>query len=170
MANQLTHGLLAVAIMTIINSILGTEPISWNVFLAGMAAMVLGFDAGNSRISGGSPVGHSLGFGIFLAYLAGTAGFLSYVFLGIPLSLAAHIALAVSVGVFTHLLAEVAAGEQIFTFPNNLKPESWVVKCDCGSMQFWSAWNRFSLHGRHLRDSHVNAFSLATIILCIGLF
>ena len=169
MGNQLTHGLLAGAIMAIANLLLGLESISWNVFMAAIVAIALNLDSGDARVSEGSPLGHSLGFGIFIVYLVGTVAYLSHAFLGLLPSIAIHIVLAVGVGVFAHLMAEIAAGEQVFILPNNLRPESWLVKSDCQSARFWSAWSRFSLRRWRMRDSFMNTISLAAIILSIGL-
>ncbi|MFO7619530.1 MAG: hypothetical protein R6W91_07775 [Thermoplasmata archaeon] len=170
MGNQLTHGLLAGAFMAIANLLLGIEPISWNVFLAAIVAISMNLDSGDARVSEGSPVAHSLGFGLFIIYIAGVGAYFSVALLGMPADMVIALLMAVGTGVMAHLLAEIAVGERVFTFPRNLRPENWLVKCDCRSPCFWPAWSRFSLPGRHMSDSHLNAFSLAAIIIAIGLF
>lgn len=170
MGNQLTHGLLAAAVMTAVNVFLGLEPITWAVFLAWMAAVLLGFDSADSRFAEGSPAGHSLGFGLFIIYMSGTLALAAHIVLGVGGLISAQFALAVASGITAHLLARIATGGQVFTFPRNLQPVSWFVRCDTESSEFWGAWGRFSVKGRHLGNVHLNGFSLLLMIGCIGLF
>jgi len=168
MGNLLTHGLLAAALMTAVNLILGLDAISWNVFLAAAIAIALNLDAGDSRISPGSPACHSLGCGIAMVYIAGVAAFLAWAFLGIPQAIVKEFLIAAAVGVLGHLIAEMATGEQVFTFPGNLKPETWSVCCDCESEKFWPAWGRLPIIRRRVKDAHINGISLAMILASIG--
>ena len=160
---------MAAAVMALINPLIGFEPVSWNVFLAGIIGMLMNLDAGDARISKGSPIGHSLGFGIIMVYLAGMIAYFGYAFGGFDFT-GMVIVLALGVGIFTHLATEYITGEQIFTIPNNMRPERWLRKMDASSDRFWSSWNRLSLKGKHLKDSQVNTISLALIIIAIGLF
>jgi hypothetical protein len=170
MGNLLTHGLLAGAIMALVNVIIGIEPISWNVFLAAMISIILNLDHGGTRVAPGSPLCHSLGGGIFILYLAGALAFMAHAFLGLETSIAISLVMAIGAGILAHVLAEAANGEQVFTFPRNLRPETWLVKCDCDSQCFWPAWGRFSSGNRRLKEAHLNGISLAIILVSIGLF
>ncbi|MDD4307798.1 MAG: hypothetical protein PHU53_03200 [Thermoplasmata archaeon] len=170
MGNQLTHGLLAAALMTMANVFLGLEPITWAVFLAWMSAILLGFDSADSRFAEGSPAGHSIGFGLFIIYMSGTLALAANILAGVGGLISAQFTLAIASGITAHLLARIATGGQVFTFPRNLRPVSWFVRCDDCSSEFWSAWGRFSLKGRHLGNVHLNAFSLVFMIGCIALF
>ena len=170
MGNMLSHGLLAGALMALTNLLLGLEPMSWNVFLAGIVAILLNLDSGASRIAPGSPFCHSLGFGFFMLYLAGVGAYFASVFFGIGFVATFPWVLAIGIGIFAHLIAEAATGEPIFTVPKNLRPISWLVDCGSESTGFWCAWGRFSLKRWVMRDSHLNGISLALILATIGLF
>ncbi len=169
MGNLLTHGLLAGAIMAGTNLAFGIEPISWNVFLAAMISITMSLDSGDGRISPGSPAFHSLGGCLAIMYLAGVVSYILWSLAFINHSLAIALFLAVSIGALSHLTAEMMAGEQVFTFPRNLRPETWLVGCDSDSDRFWPSWGRFLSKRRKLGDAHINAFSLTVIILSIGL-
>lgn len=170
MANQLTHGLMAGAVMALINTLFGMEPVSWNIFLAGIVGMIMNVDSGDCKIFKGSPIGHSLGFGIVATYLAGIVAYFGYAFAGLDLFTGMMIALAIGIGIFIHLTAELFTGQQIFTLPNNMKIGSWLRKFDNKSDKFWNSWNRAGLNGSGFRDSQLNAISLAGLLIVIGIF
>ena len=167
LANQLTSALLAAAIMTVLNVLSGADPISWNIFLAAMIAMLPALDVGDSKVARGSPVGHSLGFGILIIWVGGLLAILSVSFFGTDKALALQVALALSSGICAHLLAEAATGRTIFTFPRNLKFRTWARESTAQSDRFWSGWGRLGSRGRHLGDSHMNAFSIGLVLACI---
>ena len=158
------------AVMALINPVFGMEPVSWNVFLAGIVGMIMSIDSSNCKIFKGSPVGHSLGFGIMATYLVGIVAYFGYVFAGLELFTGMMIVLAIGAGIFVHLIAEYFTGQQIFTLPNNIKVGSWLSKFDGESDKFWASWNRAGLKGNGFRDSQLNAMSLASLIFAIGIF
>ena len=170
MANQLTHGLMAAAFMALINPLFGMDPVSWNIFLAGMVGMLTNIDCSDCRIFKGSPVGHSLGFCMAITYLAGIVAYFGYAFAGWNLFSGMVIMLAIGTGIFTHLAAEYFSGQQIFTLPNNMRPGSWLRKVDASSDKFWASWNRTGLKGSGLKDSQLNGISLAVLLFSIGIF
>ena len=170
MANQLTHALSAAAAMAMINPLIGMEPVSWNIFLAAMVGMLMNLDCSDCRISRGSPVCHSLGAGLGIVYIAVMVIYFGYAFIGYELLTGMIIALALAVGVLTHLMAEFASGQQIFTIPINLKVEGWLRKYDATSDRFWASWGRARLGGSGLKDSHINGISLALLLFSIGIF
>ena len=161
---------MAAAFMALINPLFGMEPVSWNIFLAGIVGMLMGVDSSNCKIFKGSPIGHSLGFGIFATYLAGIVAYFGYAFAGLDLLTGMMIVLAMGTGIFIHLAAEYFTGQQIFTLPNNMKVGSWLRKFDNESDKFWDSWNRAGLKGSGLKDSQLNAMSLASLVLAIGMF
>ncbi|MDO9537532.1 MAG: hypothetical protein Q7J68_04350 [Thermoplasmata archaeon] len=169
MANQLTNGLLAGAAMAMTNLIIGIEPISWNVFLAGMTAMLLNLDSGDSRVSGGTPLGHSLGSAAIIVYVAGIAASCAISFMGIDIASAVLVVFAIGTGAVSHLISELATGGRIFTVPGNLKLNTWFVRCNSGSKKFWDAWGRFSLRGKALGDVHLNTMSIVMVLVSIGI-
>ena len=169
MANQLTNGLLAGAAIVMINIIIGIEPISWNVFLAGMTAMLLNMDSGDSRVSGGTPLGHSLGSTAIIVYLAGIVAFCAVSFLGIDIASGILFVFAIGTGAVSNLISELATGGRIFMVPKNLNLTTWFVRCNSDSNKFWDAWGRFSLHGKHLGDVHLNAMSIVMVLVSIGI-
>ena len=170
MANQLTHALSAAAAMALINPFIGIEPVSWNIFLAAMIGMLMNLDCGDCRSFQGSPICHSLGCGIFLAYLGFIAAFLAYAFVGWSLIVCMTFALAVAVGIIMHLAAEFFTGQQILTIPRDLNILGWLNKYHGKSERFWSSWGRARLKGNGLKDFHVNGISLALILFSIGFF
>ena len=161
---------MAAAVMALLNPLLGMEPVSWNVFLAGIVGMLMSVDSSSCKIFKGSPIGHSLGFGIMATYLAGIMAYFGYAFAGWNLFTGMMIVLAIGAGIFIHLTAEFITGQQIFTLPNNMKVGTWLRKIDEGSDEFWDSWNRAGLKGNGFRDSQLNAMSLASLVFAIGLF
>ena len=161
---------MAAAVMALINPLFEMEPVSWNIFLAGIVGMLMSVDSGDCKIFKGSPIGHSLGFGIMATYLVGIAAYFGYVFAGWNLFTGMMIVLAIGTGIFIHLIAEYFTGQQIFTLPNNMKVGSWLRKFDNESDKFWSSWNRAGLKGSGFRDSQLNTMSLASLIFAIGMF
>ena len=170
MANQLTHGLFAGAVMALLNPLFGMETVSWNIFLAGIIGMLMNVDYSGCRVFKGSPMGHSLGAGAGIVYLVAMAFYFGHAFFGLELLTGMIIALAIGVGIFTHLATEFATGQQIFTIPNNLKAGRWFMKVDASSDKFWASWGRARLSRPGLRDSHMNAISLACMLFAIGIF
>lgn len=170
MANQLTHALLAGAVMALLNPLMGMEPVSWNIFLAGIIGMAMNLDSGQDRISGGSPAGHSLGAGMVITYLAGIIAYFGYAFAGWDLFTGMMAVLAIGTGAFTHLAAEYLTGHQIFTFPRNLEIRTWLREYDDGSERFWNGWGRFCPRGMGLKDFHLNGMSLVVLLLSIWMF
>lgn len=170
MANQLTHALTAAAVMAIINPVIGLDPVSWNIFLAAMVGMLMNLDCSDCRVFKGSPMCHSLGVGMIIVYLSAMVFYFGHAFLGFELLTGMIIGLAMGVGVLVHLVAEFATGQQIFTFPNNLKVERWFRKVDANSDRFWASWGRVKLNGQGLKDSHMNAMSLACLLFAMGIF
>ena len=170
MANQLTHGLFAGAVMALLNPLFGMETVSWNIFLAGIIGMLMNVDYSGCRSFKGSPVGHSLGSSILITYLAGIVAYLGHAFAGWDLLTGMMVTLAIGTGIFIHLAAEYFTGQQIFTIPNNLKAGRWFKKMDASSDKFWASWGRTRLSRPGLRDSHMNAISLACMLFAIGIF
>jgi hypothetical protein len=167
MSNQLTPALLAAAFTAMLNLAMGAEPVSWNIFLAAAVAIAFNIDLADSRVSEGTPVGHSLGIALLSLYLAGMAG---YILVLMQMAESGPIFLfmsALGIGALAHVLAEFATGQTVFTFPRNLNPLSWVRETDSSSDRFWSGWGRLALGPRHLGDSHLNALSIAAILGCI---
>ena len=161
---------MAAAVMALINPVFGMEPVSWNIFLAGIVGMLMSIDSSNCKIFKGSPIGHSLGFGILITYIAGIVAYFGYAFAGLDLFTGMMIVLAIGAGMFIHLAAEYFTGQQIFTLPNNMKIGSWLRKFDEGSDKFWDSWNRAGLKGSGFRDSQLNGVSLAVLLFSIGIF
>jgi hypothetical protein len=79
-------------------------------------------------------------------------------------------ALAVAVGLFTHLLLDSMTGQYVFTFPNNTDLKTWLGKINPGFDRFWGAWGRTRSSRFRIRDSHVNIFSLLVLLFLIALF
>lgn len=156
--------------MALLNPLFGMEPVSWNVFLAGIIGMAMNLDSGQSRISGGSPIGHSLGSGIILIYLAGLIAYFGYALAAWNLFTGMLLTLAIGIGIFIHLAAEYFTGQQIFTVPKNLEIMGWLRKYDDESDKFWNSWGRASLKGNGLKDFQINTISLACLLLVIGVF
>ncbi len=156
--------------MALINSLFGMETVSWNIFLAGIIGMLMNFDSSSCKIFKGSPIGHSLGFGILAIYLIGIVAYFGYIFAGWDLFTGMMIVLAIGTGIFIHLIAEYFTGQQIFTLPNNIKVGSWLRKFDGESDKFWASWNRAGLKGSGFRDSQLNGVSLAVLLFTIGMF
>jgi hypothetical protein len=152
-----------------LNAVLGLDPISWNVFLAAMVAMMLDVDMGDSRVAKGSPLGHSLGWGLVIVYLVGIAAYGSIVFFGVLPLVAIHLTLGVGIGVLGHFIADLATGRAVYTFPRNLDIHGWFTNCDSGSSRFWGAWGRITLGTRRLPDSYLNAFSVGLALVSIGI-
>jgi len=169
MGNLLTPGLLAAAFMAAINLALGNDPISWNVFIATAVAFMLNLDMGDSRVAAGSPLSHSVGCGIVLIYMAGVLVYAAGVFYGIRMYDGMLAVLAVGVGAMSHVAAEFATGQCVYTLPRRLDPASWFDEVSHDSSRFWCAWGRLSAGTKHLGDAHLNAFSVATVLLCIWL-
>ena len=161
---------MAAAVMALINPVFGMEPVSWNIFLAGIMGMVMNMDCSGCRIFKGSPIGHSVGFGIMATYLVGIIVYFGYAFAGWDLFMGMMIVLAIGTGIFIHLAAEYFTGQHIFTLPNNLGMRNWLRKYDEKSDRFWSSWNRTGLKGQGLKDSQLNVISLACLVLAIGFF
>ncbi|MCK5310276.1 MAG: hypothetical protein KAJ64_06475 [Thermoplasmata archaeon] len=170
MANQLTHGLFAGAVMALLNPLFGMETVSWNIFLAGIIGMLMNVDYSGCRSFKGSPVGHSLGSSILITYLAGIVTYLGHAFAGWDLFTCIMVTVAIGIGIFIHLATEYFTGQQIFTIPNNMGVGSWLRKIDASSSRLWSSWNRACLKGKGLKDSHMNAMSLACLLFAIGIF
>jgi hypothetical protein len=166
MANELTHALFAGAMMAIINPFLGLDVISWNVFLAGICGMILNLDRSGRR----SPFGHSFFFAGMVVYLTGCACYLSALFLGTSLALGAMITLAVGLGLLTHLLLDIITGQTVFTVPKTLNVNVWLSKVCPGSEKFWGGWGRVEVQRLTMKDAHLNAFSIAAILLTIAVF
>ena len=167
MSNQLTPALLAAAFTAMLNLAVGTEPVSWNIFLAAAVAITFNIDLADSRVAEGTPAGHSLGIALLIIYLAGMVG---YILVLMRVAESGPILLfvtALGIGAFAHVLAEFATGQTVFTFPRNLNPLSWVRETDSSSDRFWSGWGRMALGSHHLGDSHLNALSIAAILGCI---
>ena len=125
MANELTHALFAGAVMAALNPIFGLDVIGWNVFLAGMVAMLLNLDRVETAVGKRSPAGHSIVFILILLYILGCAIYLFCVLTGTSLLVGGTLALAIAVGEFTHLFLDALTGS-IFTFPKDLKMRSWL--------------------------------------------
>ena len=170
MANQLTHALLAAGTMALFNPFMRTEPVSWNIFLAAFAGMLMSLDESQCRIFRGSPLCNSLGCGILMAYLAFMLAYLGHAFFGWELMLAMTVSLAIAVGILAHLAAEFFTGQVVLTFPRNMDITRWLKKIDEKSERFWSSWGRAGLKSRGLRDSQLNGISLAVLLLTIWVF
>ena len=166
MTNQLTHALLAGALIALINPLLGIQVISWNVFLAGIVAMLLDMDMSEKT----GPICHSLGFATAAVYVTGMVSFAFCALTGTPLFYAGLMVLTVAVGLFSHLCLDVLTGEQVYTFPRNLEPSSWFSKVDVKFDRFWGAWGRFSMASKQTRDSRVNLLSVTLLIVTIAVF
>lgn len=168
MSNRLTPALLAAAITAVVNILTGTDAVSWNIFLAAAVAMVFGLDLSNSKISEGSPAGHSLAAAFAALYIGGICAYAAIVYLLCSECTAVQALAGIGAGALSHVLAELLTGRTVFTFPRNMKTETWFWDTGPGYDRFWSGWGRISF-GRHLGDAHLNALSVSVLLACIWL-
>ena len=168
MANELTHALFAGAVMAALNPLFGLDVIGWNVFLAGMVAMLFNLDRVETAVGKRSPVGHSIIFILILLYVMGCAIYLFCVLTDTSLLMGGTLALAAAVGAFTHLFLDALTGS-IFTFPKNLKIRSWLKPVDAGFERFWGSWGRLETKW-HVKESYLNACSIAILLVVIAVF
>jgi hypothetical protein len=161
---------MAAAVMALMNPLLGLEPVSWNIFLAGMVGMAMDLDFGQSRVAVGSPLGHSLGSGMVITYLAGLVAYFGHAFAGWDLFTGMTAVLAIGVGIFIHLAAEYLTGQQIFTVPRDLDMIGWFRRIDDGSERFWNGWSRAGLRNGGLKNYQVNGMAVVLILVAIGIF
>ncbi len=170
MANQLTHALAPASVMALFNVLLGLEPVSWSIFVAAAAGMLMNLDRGDCRVSRGGPACNSLAGVLFLSYLAFMGGYICHLLANQGIEGCMLFSLAVSAGIIVHYFVEIATGQQVFLFPVNLEWDNLTRPHSYSSHRFWSSWSRTCLGGRCLRDVEVNTLSLAAIILAIGIF
>ncbi len=168
MSNRLTPALLAAATMAIANILTGTAAVSWNLFLAAAVAMLFGLGLAESKVTHGSPAGHSLATAFVVLYLAGMGAYIAIQLRHWPESTAFQATGALGAGALAHVLAELLTGRTVFTFPRNLRPGTWFREIGPDSDRFWAGWGRFTLK-RHVEAIHLNALSLGIILGCIWL-
>ncbi len=168
MSNRLTPALLAAAMTAVVNIIMGSDAVSWNIFLAAAVAMVFGLDLAESKISEGSPAGHSLAAAFAALYMGGICAYAATLYLWCTECTAVQALAGIGAGALSHVLAELLTGRTVFSFPRNLKPETWFREIGSGSDRFWSGWGRMSLR-RRLGAVHLNALSVGMLLACIWL-
>jgi hypothetical protein len=169
-ANELSHALFAAAIMALVNPLLGEPVVSWNLFLAGIAAMLPNLDRSDLPPSKGSPFGHSLGFALLFVYLGAVACYLGCLFLGVGVGTWILVIAAVTVALLTHMLLDWACGDVIYFLPRNARPSTWLKRVAEDQERFWPAWGRLPKAGWKIKDSHVNVLSLVILLLAIAFF
>jgi len=168
MSNRLTPALLAATTMAFANILTGAPAVSWNMFLAAAVAMLFGLDLAESKLTQGSPMGHSLASAFAVLYLAGMCAYMAIQLRYWPESAAFQAMGALGAGALSHVLAELLTGRTVFTFPRNLRPGTWFKEIGPDSDRFWAGWGRITLK-RHVEAIHLNALSLGIILGCIWL-